>query len=59
MMPDDLKFPVCNKGAPPCTYNKKGITAAYVRARQYGYDDVAAKVEGLRKKLGLKTAAKK
>lgn len=59
MMPGDLKFPVCNKEAPPCTYNKKGITAAYVRARQWGYQDVANKVETLRKNLGLKTAVKK
>lgn len=54
MMPEDLKFPVCNKDAPPCTYNQKGITAAYVRARQFGYQDVADKVQGLRQKLGLK-----
>ena len=54
MMPKDLKFPVCNKEAPPCTYNKRGITAAYVRARQWGYEDVATKVQALRKKLGLK-----
>ena len=59
MMPGDLKFPVCNKDAPPCIYNKKGITAAYVRARQWGYQDVADNVEALRKKLGLKTAVKK
>jgi hypothetical protein len=58
MMPKQLKFPVCNKDAPPCTYNQRGITAAYVRARQWGYEDVARKVEALRKKLSLPTAKK-
>jgi len=59
MLPKELKFPVCNKKAPPCTYNKRGITAAYVRARQWGYEDVAAKVDRLRTTLGLHTTAKK
>lgn len=59
MMPQELKFPVCNKKAPPCTYNQRGITAAYVRARQFKYQDVANNVEALRQKLGLKTAVSK
>jgi hypothetical protein len=53
LLPEKLKFPVCNKNPPPCTYNKRGINAAYVRARQWKYNDVADSVQRLRKKLNL------
>ena len=47
--PDELNFPVCN---PDCSYNSAGLEAAYKRAKQWGYTDVAKKAKSLMKKKG-------
>lgn len=59
MIPERLGFPICNKNPPPCEYNRKGINAAYVRARQWKYQEVAKGIEKLRDKLGLEASKKK
>lgn len=43
---NQYKFPVCK---PNCTYDCNGIHAAYVRARQYKYEEVAEKAKKLLK----------
>lgn len=48
LRPNNLGFPVCN---PNCTLNEYGLEAAYKRARQYGYEDIARKAQRLRKKF--------
>ena len=52
MIPDpkNPKFPICN---PDCTTNVHGVHAAYVRARQWGYDDIARKAEKKLKSMGV------
>jgi hypothetical protein len=52
LQPETLGFPVCNK-KPPCAYNRKGITAAYVRAREWKHEDVVKAVKKLRKLLSI------
>ena len=42
----EYKFPVCKSD---CTYDCNGIHAAFVRARQYNYEDVAEKAKHLLK----------
>jgi hypothetical protein len=41
---NEYKFPVCNSN---CTYDCNGIHAAFVRARQFKYDEVAVKARRL------------
>ena len=40
LMPGELKFPVCDKD---CRISCAGLHAAYVRAREWKYDEVASK----------------
>ena len=42
------KFPICPKNK--CAIDCKGVTSAYIRARQWKYDDVANKAKILQKK---------
>ena len=46
LRPENLGFPICN---PNCKINKYGLEAAYKRARQYGYNDVAKKAKSMLK----------
>jgi len=39
LLPDTLKFPICNKTL-PCQYNCRGLKAASSRAGEWGYDKV-------------------
>ena len=48
LVPDELKFPVMG---PDCEYKCSLIFAAYLRAREWGYDDVAKKAVELFDKL--------
>jgi hypothetical protein len=52
LLPEEEKFPVCPSprttgGTSVCKTDCGGAQAALVRARQYGYDEVAAKAEKL------------
>lgn len=49
LLPKVYKYPVCWSN---CSYSKKGLLAAYRRARQYKHANVARKAQALRKKLG-------
>jgi hypothetical protein len=42
LSPGNRKFPICN---PDCTINPYGLEAAYKRARQWGYTDIAKKAK--------------
>ena len=60
LKPDELKFPIANPLSGDCKPDCNMIHAAYTRAKQWGYDDVAAKAVSLyksndcEKKLGIK-----
>lgn len=41
LVPDEKKFPVCAPSS--CTFSCAGLHAAYVRAREWKYEEVAAK----------------
>ncbi len=43
------KFPVCKKNT--CKISKKGVYAAYVRARQYHYTKISRKAKKMLKKI--------
>lgn len=50
LLPESEKFPICaspklNEGKSVCAIDCGGVNAALIRARQWGYDDVAAKAE--------------
>ena len=47
LMPNELKFPVCTSD---CKVSCKGLIAARVRARQWGYPEVDKKVSQYYKK---------
>lgn len=51
----NLSFPVCKRctdgSCNSCRYDKRGVQAAFQRARQWGHSDVAAKADRLRKQL--------
>jgi hypothetical protein len=47
--PKNPKFPICNAD---CTVNLKGLESAYIRARQWGYDDIARKAKKKLKSMG-------
>ena len=49
---NEHSFPICTKGT--CTVNKKGLMAAYIRARQQ-----ASMMTSKRKRSGLHTRTKK
>lgn len=49
LMPGKLKFPICAKHS--CKKDCKGITSAYVRARQWKYPEVAKKAKSLMKSM--------
>jgi len=49
LLPDELKFPVMN---PDCEYDCSLLFAAYLRAREWHYDDIADKAATLFNKLG-------
>jgi hypothetical protein len=42
-------FPICKKNT--CKVSKKGVYAAYVRARQYHRNDVSAKAKKMIRKI--------
>jgi len=44
LVPDQLKFPVMDQN---CEYNCALIFAAYLRAREWGYEDIAEKAAEL------------
>ena len=46
LKPETLGFPICK---PNCKVSKYGLEAAYKRARQWGYDDVAKKAKSMMK----------
>jgi len=48
LVPEELKFPVMG---PDCEYKCSLIFAAYLRAREWGYDDIAKKAAELFDKL--------
>jgi hypothetical protein len=48
LMPDELKFPIMN---PKCEYDCSLLFAAYLRAREWHYDDIAEKAANLFNKL--------
>ena len=48
LMPNELKFPVMN---PSCEYDCSLLFAAYLRAREWHYDDIAEKAAELFNKL--------
>jgi hypothetical protein len=52
LLPGEEKFPVCPVGS--CTPSCKGINAAYVRARQWGYTGVATKARKLQDDHGCR-----
>jgi hypothetical protein len=62
LLPGEEKFPICQSprmtgGVSNCTPDCTGIESAYIRARQYKYDDVAEKAKVLLKECnseGLK-----
>ena len=62
LLPEQEKFPICQSprmtgGVSNCTKDCGGIQSAYIRARQYKYDDVAEKAKELLKECnqeGLK-----
>jgi hypothetical protein len=62
LLPGEEKFPICQSprmtgGVSNCTPDCTGIESAYIRARQYKYDDVAEKAKALLKECnseGLK-----
>jgi hypothetical protein len=52
LVPDQLKFPICNKDAPPCKYNCRGLKAASSRAGEWKYTRVLEKSKELSAKFG-------
>lgn len=44
LIPDEMKFPICDKN---CEINCAGVHAAFVRAREWKYEDVAKKAENI------------
>ena len=59
LIPKQLKFPICNKEAPPCEYNCKGLKAASSRAGEWKYTRVLQKSKELTSKLGCYKDKKK
>lgn len=51
LMPNELKFPICNKTL-PCTYNCRGLKGASSRAGEWKYKDVLKKSKELTSILG-------
>lgn len=51
LLPNEEKFPICTENCKP---DCRGITAAKVRAKQYGYEGVYNKAVVMEKKLGCK-----
>ena len=47
LIPSEMKFPICDKN---CEIDCAGVHAAYVRAREWKYSDVAAKAEKILEK---------
>ena len=47
--PANLRFPIVIPGSSDCTPECKMIHAAYNRAREYGYNEIAGKAEALYK----------
>lgn len=52
--PVNEKFPICakltgRKSSGSCEIDCRGVKAAYIRARQWGYDDIARKADRLYK----------
>ena len=50
LLPDEEKFPICASpritgGTSTCEIDCGGVASAYIRARQWGYDDVADKAK--------------
>lgn len=64
LMPGKMKFPICKKcvtssctrSAGGCKVSKKALISAYVRARQWGYPQVAATAKKLRRRMRRKTS---
>ena len=52
LVPDELKFPICNKDAPPCEYNCRGLKAASSRAGEWKYTRVLEKSKALTARFG-------
>jgi len=53
LLPHVEKFPICaalTRTKYPCKIDQDGVLAAYKRARQYKYEDVALKASKLRKR---------
>ena len=49
LKPDELKFPIINPFAKDCTPDCKMLYAAYVRAKEWHYNDIATKAAALYK----------
>lgn len=56
LKPEDLKFPICDTR---CNVSCKGLAAAYNRARQFKYHDVARRAWKLAHKEGCSWASKR
>jgi hypothetical protein len=60
LKPDELKFPIVNPLSKDCKPDCKMIHAAYVRAKEWHYNDIASKAAALyksnncEKELGIK-----
>jgi hypothetical protein len=50
LMPKQEKFPIVSKDTQDCKPSCQGLYSAKSRAKQWGYDDVAARAERLIKK---------
>ena len=55
LLPDELKFPVCNKKVPPCEYNCKGLKAASSAAARLHYPKVLQQSKRRTEKHGCYT----
>ena len=49
LKPDELKFPIVSMFSSSCEPNCKMLYAAYTRANQWGYSDIAARAAALYK----------
>jgi hypothetical protein len=52
LMPNEEKFPICSIHDGGCKPDCRGILSAKMRARQWGYNEVAAKADRLIEEYG-------
>lgn len=55
LKPNTLGFPICKTN---CKVNQAGLHAAYVRARQWKYNDIANKAKKMLKSRGRRSSRK-